>query len=82
MINKVSRLEITLTDLNVDIEYHYQKPVFGGSYADTGDQEILPAEVDIYSVKCKGIELISLLEPDQLSEMNEKLLEQIKAQDA
>lgn len=64
---------IDIINLDVEIEYNFNPPSIGGTHED-GSQEEIPATVDIYSVKAQGIEIISLIHPDQKEALEEEML--------
>lgn len=64
---------IDIINLDVEIEYNFNPPSIGGTHED-GSQEEIPATVDIYSVKAQGIEIISLIHPDQKEVLEEEML--------
>lgn len=68
---------IDLENLDCDIEYEYYPECIGGSYSDTGEVEKLPAYIELKSVKCKEIELITLLNNYQINQIEEKILREI-----
>ncbi len=65
---------IDLLGLDVEVMYTYQKADQGGTHP-AGGVEQLPARISIYSVMCKGIDIISLLSSDQLEDMEREILE-------
>lgn len=66
-------MKISLIDLDVEIETERIPQMTAGAKYDTGEIESWPSELTIISVKANGIELISLLTSEELSELNEKL---------
>jgi len=65
---------IDLINLEVEIEYNFNPPSIGGIHED-GSQEHFPATVSIYSIISKGIEIISLIHPDQIEQLEAEILE-------
>ena len=58
-------------NLDVEIEFDHER-----SYANQtpGGSEHIPASIILTSVKCKGIEIITLLSKDELEGMQEEIL--------
>lgn len=67
---------IDIINLDVEIEYNFNPPSIGGTHED-GSQEEIPATVDIYSIKAQGIEIISLVHPDQLEMLQAEILDDL-----
>jgi len=68
---------ITLENLECELKYDYEPPTIGGSHPD-GSVERLGANVSIYSAICKGVELVTLIEHEQLEAMESKILESLQ----
>lgn len=67
-------MKIDLLDLDCEVFYSFESSQPGGSHPH-GGVENLPPTLTIYMVKCKEIEITKLLSEEQLSEIEEKLLE-------
>lgn len=60
-------------ELDVAVEYEYE-PAYGNETP--GGTEHIPASVMLWSVKCGNIEIISLLEPEDIESIEEKILKE------
>ncbi len=60
-------------NLDVELEYDYESPYNNPTPAGI---EYIPGLVTINSVKCNGIEIISLISKDYLDSMQEEILEE------
>lgn len=60
-------------NLDVELEYDYEPPYNNPTPAGT---EYIPGLVTINSVKCNGIEIISLISKDELEIMQNEILEE------
>lgn len=68
-------MKIDLFDLQCDIKYHFEPGSIGGSHPHGGEEFLTPI-LTIYSVICKETEIIHLLSEDQLSEIEDILLQE------
>lgn len=63
-------------ELNLDVEVSYDViPESIGGSAEYGVKEIVPERIMLTSVKCKGIELISLLSREEIAALEEEIME-------
>lgn len=71
---------IDIFDALVDIDYTYEPPSIGAIFTETGEAERLGAGVTITSIKCRGLEIISIIPEEQLLSMEQDILENMANQ--
>lgn len=68
---------IDLYDLQVEVLYEYSAPQIGGVFKETGEVEMISAGIRLTSVKCRGVEIITIIPEDQLLEMEQEILTEL-----
>jgi hypothetical protein len=69
------KFTLNLLDLDVQVEHKFHKPTVGGSH-ESGEREIIPAEVEITSIKTDGIEILPLVPTEDVERFANKILEE------
>lgn len=70
-------MKIDILNLECEILYNYELPSIGAIDTGTNEHEVIPAILEIYSVKSKGIEIISLITKEDLQTMEAEILDGI-----
>lgn len=63
-------------ELTLDVEVSYDRiPQEIGDKDENGNVELIPNSISLTSIKCKGIELISLLSPEEILALEQEIEE-------
>lgn len=68
---------LNLYELEIEVDYDYEPATIGTIFSMTGECEILPSSLTIKSVICNGVEIIKIIPPEQLEEMEEQLIREL-----
>lgn len=70
-------MRIDILNLECEILYNYELPSIGAIHSETNEHEVIPAVLEIYSVKSQGIEIINLITKEDLRTMEAEILDGI-----